>query len=359
LEHGRYGAKVEYLCAAARASRRSREKWQQDHRRYFETAGVTMQVESDLPFTGQTFHAKFRGFQTDGPGHDTVVVRHHFKLPEVKTDELGQQVYRRPPWAVFRKGRSWVYLGISPDPDDRELHRVVVFNHDYSRGEVYHPDDAVFRQGNLHSLTLLPTDQILLAQLLADRDGCLFHSAGAIVRPGSDPGARAYPESDGTGLLFVGHSGAGKSTAVKLIQDRAEILCDDRNIVRREAGGFRVYGTWSQGEVPLVSASSAPLRAILFIKQSADNRLVPVTDRREALQLMLACVIRPLETTGWWHRTLAAVEALAREIPCYTMEFDKSGRIVERILGLARSRAAQGHDRSAPGNSDRVPSTTR
>ena len=352
LEHGRHGAKVEYLCEVARENRSFKEQWQREHRRYFEIAGITLQVESDLPFTDQTFHPKFRKFQKDGSGPDTVTIRHHFELPDVKPGELGHEVYRKPPWAIFRKGQSWVYLAISPDSDDHDLHQVVVFNSDYSRGECYHPSDVVFRQGNLHSITLLPTDQILLAQLLADRQACFLHSAGAITRP-SPPTPLPMGEGrsvEGAGLLFVGHSEAGKSTTVKLIQDRAEILCDDRNIVRREGGGkgrgkdgqaaeqarFRVYGSWSHGEVPLVSASSAPLRAILFIEKSPDNRLVPVTDRSEALKRLLACVIRPLETAGWWQKTFSVVEALAREVPCYIMEFDQSGRIVEQILDLAR-----------------------
>lgn len=344
LEHGRYGAKVEYLCEVARENRSFKEQWQRDHRRFFEIAGITLQVESDLPFTDQTFHPKFRTFQKDGPGSDTVVLRHHFELPEIKVEELGQQLYRRPPWAMYRKGMGWVYLGILPDRE--ALWEVVDFNNDYSRGEFYHPDDAVFRQGNLHSVTMFPTDQILLAQLLADRQACFLHSAGAIFTS-----AEHKQEAEGVGILFVGHSEAGKSTTVKLIQDRAEILCDDRNIVRREGGGegkgkggggetgeqggFRAYGSWSHGEVPLVSAGSAPLCAILFIKQSTENRLVPVTDSGEALKRLLACVIRPLITTGWWQKTLSVVEALAREVPCYIMEFDKSGRIVDKLLELS------------------------
>jgi MoaA/NifB/PqqE/SkfB family radical SAM enzyme len=372
LEHGRHGAKVEYLCEVARANRSFKERWQREHRRYFEIAGITLQVESDLTFTDQTFHPKFRQFQKDGPGPDTVTIRHHFELPDVKQGELGHEVHRKPPWAIFRKGQSWVYLGISPDSEDDDLRQLVVFNNDYSRGEFYHPSDAVFRQGNLHSLTLLPTDQILLAQLLADRQACFLHSAGAIIKPSAGESTDSADYTDvqpdnrqsaisnrqcspeaGVGLLFVGHSEAGKSTTVKLIQDRTEILCDDRNIVRMEGqgegqgrggrggkqGSFRVYGSWSHGEVPLVSASSAPLRAILFIEKSPDNRLVPVTDRSEVLKRLLACVIRPLETAGWWQKTFTVVEALARDVPCYIMEFDKSGRIVEQILDLA---AAEG-----------------
>ena len=75
------------------------------------------------------------------------------------------------------------------------------------------------------SLSLFPTDQILVARWLADRQGCYLHSAGAIL--------------DGKGLLFVGHSDAGKTTTVRMLQDQAEILCDDRNIVRRSGDRFR------------------------------------------------------------------------------------------------------------------------
>jgi MoaA/NifB/PqqE/SkfB family radical SAM enzyme len=355
LEHERYGARVEYLCQVARENRNCKEHWQRDHRRFYEIAGITLQVESDLPFGEATFNPKFRKFEKDGPGPDKVTIRHHFELPLLKPGELGQKVYSRPPWAIYRKGQSWVYLSISPDKADDDLRQLIVFNSDYSRGEFYHPGDAVFRQGNLHSLTLLPTDQILLAQLLADRQACFLHSAGAIVRPAASSSHKHTPEAEGAGILFVGHSEAGKSTMARFIQDRAEILCDDRNIVRKqgtssgegkvgegaEPGRFRAYGSWSHGEVPLVSASSAPLRAILFIEQSPDNRLVPVTDRAEALKRLLACVVRPLETAAWWQKTLSVVEALAREVPCYIMEFDKSGRIVEQILDLA-ARKGQG-----------------
>jgi MoaA/NifB/PqqE/SkfB family radical SAM enzyme len=345
LEHGRYGARVEYLCAVARKTREFRKEWQRRHCRWFSIAGITLQVESDLPISERTFDPKFRKFEVSGPGKDKVVIRHHFQMPDLKVEELGSEVYRKPPWAIFRKGRSWVYLGIAPTGTDKGgaaggaepvgagqgLHQVVVFSDDYTRGEFYHPDDSVFSRGGLNSVTMFPTDQILLAPLLADRQACYLHSAGAIL--------------DGKGLLFVGHSESGKSTIVKLIQDSAEILCDDRNIVRRETEdrgpetdrrGFRVYGSWSHGEVPFVSAASAPLQAILFLKKSADNRLTRLADRSEILGRLLSCVIRPLETRGWWEKTLSVVEALCQEIPCYIIEFDISGRIVEQLAYLAR-----------------------
>ena len=36
-----------------------------------EIAGLTVQVEADLPITDQTFADKFKQFEVDGPGSDT------------------------------------------------------------------------------------------------------------------------------------------------------------------------------------------------------------------------------------------------------------------------------------------------
>ena len=321
LEHRDFSAKVEYLCAVAGENRRFKEDWLANHRRYYEIAGITVQVESDLPITDATFDPKFQLFRADGPGgEDAISVHHHFSLPDLNDDDLGQEVYRKPPWVIYRKEDSWIYRGLSSDSRHSRPHQVAVFNRDHTRGHIYHPDEAAFRKGDLQSLTLMPTDQILLARVLADRQGCYLHSAGVIL--------------NGKGLLFVGHSDAGKSTTVTMLRDRAEILCDDRNIVRRWPGGFKVHGTWSHGDVPTVSPASAPLHAILFLHQSKENRIRPAEDRLAVLGKLLACVIRPFVTGDWWEKTLATVEDLAREVPCYDMAFDKSGAVVDLLADL-------------------------
>jgi hypothetical protein len=145
---------------------------------------------------------------------------------------------------------------------------------------------------------------------------------------------------NGQRLLFVGHSSAGKSTTVKMIRDIAQILCDDRNIVRLWPEGFRVHGNWSHGEIPEVSSAEATLRALLFLKKSERNHLQLILDRREIARRIIPCVIKSLETSEWWQKTLAVVEALASFIPAYEMEFDKSGEIVESLVALSKADAS-------------------
>jgi hypothetical protein len=300
--------------------------------RYYRIADITIKVESDLPINNHTFNEELELFRVDGPGEDTVTIHHHFELPQLQSFDLGTEVYRKTPWAIYQTLNGWLYLGILPDSFDEKLWTVAIFNQDHSSGNIYHNGSETFLNGNLHSLTMFPTDQILVARLLADRQGCYLHSAGAIL--------------NGAGMLFVGHSDAGKSTISQMLIDvdaveaasqpplKVEILCDDRNIVLHSGKGWCVYGSWSHGDIPNVSPASAPLRSVCFLEQADENTLIPMADRKEILRRLLACVITPFVTADWWHKTIDLLAIMPGEVPCYLMRFDKSGEIVKAFSKL-------------------------
>ena len=320
LEEGRHSAKVAYLCDLADEVRVYREDWQRLHRRYFRIAGITIRVDSDLPFTETTFDPKFVKFQTDGPSQEMISLRHHFFLPSINRDDLGEEVYRQPPWAIYHKDRSWFYLGIGPGRRDRTIRCAAEFNEGHTRGQIFNPSGALFRQGNLHALTMFPSDQILLARALADRQACFFHAAGMDI--------------GGKGLLLVGHSDAGKTTAARMLQGKGEVLCDDRIVVRRHTEGFRIHGTWSHGDLADVSAGSAPLSAILFLRKAQANRLAPLDKGIERAGLLAQHVVKPLITSDWWEKILAQIADMARNVPAYRLDFDRSGRMVDAVIKI-------------------------
>lgn len=287
------------------------------HCRYYQCGGITFQVESDLPILDSTFHPKLRQFEVDGPGKDTITIRHHFGMPDIDKWELGKEVYRKPPWAIYRNNDSWIYLGITPGGTNKKVHRLSVFNADYSRAEIYIDNEKEYLKGKFGSLTLLPTDQILIGQVLASRQGCYIHSCGIIFEK--------------QGILFVGHSGAGKSTIADMVKDKATILSDDRVIIRRWDEEIAIYGTWSHGDVPDVSPKSAKLRHILFLKKASENRILQVKNKKAIFISLLSCLIKPLTTPTWWESMLDLIEYTAQNVPCYEMSFDESGKIVSRI----------------------------
>ncbi len=320
LEHRDFNTKVEYLCAVAKESRKFKEDWEKHHRRYFKIADITIRVGSDLPFENNTLNPQFKTFETDGPGEDNISIQHHFSLPDLEGKDLGKEFYHKPPWAIYKKNDSWIYLGISPIPENRKLHRVVTFDYNHTHARIYNDGQDGFLRGGLHSLTLFPTDQILLARILVDRKGCYLHSCGVIF--------------DGKGLLFLGHSEAGKSTMATMLKGDAEILCDDRIIVRDSASGFKIYGTWSHGDVPDVSANSAPLRAIFFLEKAEDNKAILLKDKKEITKRLLECLIKPFVTPDWWDKILSLVHDIVEETPCYILKFNKSGEVVKLLKSL-------------------------
>ena len=291
-----------------------------DYCRYYRIAEITAQLESDIPMTDNTFLPKFETFRVDGPGEDNIIIRHHFSLPDLDDRDLGKKVHQHNPWVIYKGEDTWTYVGVLSKEADKNLWRVVVFSHDYTKVDIYNPNEDSFKKGNLDVLTSLPSDEILFSQLMSDRDGCYMHSSGAIL--------------EGKGLIFTGHSDAGKTTMVTMLKDKAEVLCDERNIIRRWPDGFRVHGTWSNGDLADISANSAPLRAILFLEQALENRLVPLDDKRYITGRILSYLVRPFANNDWWKKTLALVESIIHTVPCYVVRFDKSGGIVDVLRTL-------------------------
>jgi uncharacterized Fe-S cluster-containing radical SAM superfamily protein len=340
LETGRYSARIPYLCAIADEERKFNAEWPGRHRRYFQIAGITVGVECDLDLSKIEFTPELASFAVDGPGDDNVTLRHVFELPDLTGKDLGKELYRKSPWAISRRDGTWFYRDISPGSDDAELRLIAAFNADHTRATIHHlPRDAEHvRSDGWPSLSLFATDQIWLTPLLADRNAVLLHSAAVIL--------------NGQGLLFVGHSDAGKSTTVTLLKNardlsglQCEVLCDDRNIVRKwiplpssigedKGGDWRVHGTWSHGDVADVSSASAPLRAILFLQQDTCNAIIPLADRKEIWKRLLGTLIRSMVTAEWWQKELDVLEQMVDEVPCYIMRFDKSGAIVDHLVGL-------------------------
>ncbi len=319
LEHGSYSAKADYLCQIASETRKLKNELKSTRVRYYQIAGITIQVITDFPVTHDTFADKFLNFQVDGPSEDLISLRLVSSMPALSELRLGNKIYTRPPWEIYRQRNAWVYLGLSPKNMDVPPKALAIFNDDHSSGTIYRNFETN-QHSNFNSLTTFPSDQIFLSQVFANRQGCYFHASGFIL--------------DGHGLLFVGHSTAGKSTMIKLLRGQGEILCDERIIVRRWPEDFRIHGTWSHGELPDVSPNSAPLKAIFFLEKAETNELILIEDQQERLGLLLSHVVKPLVTADWWEKIMDLAGMISSEVPIYRLRFDKSGRVVDLLRDL-------------------------
>lgn len=120
-----------------------------------------------------------------------------------------------------------------------------------------------------------------------------------------------------------------------MLRGDGEVLCDDRVVVRRMPEGFRLYGTWCHSDVPEISPTSAPVKAICFLEKADTNQAIPLTDRREILGRLLPCLVKPYVDAEWWQKTLSTVDSLIETVPAYRLLFDRSGRIVKELRELS------------------------
>jgi MoaA/NifB/PqqE/SkfB family radical SAM enzyme len=322
LEDRRFSAPIDYLCEMTRENKKYKEDWEKNHCRYFTCAGITIKMECDLPITEKTFHPAFNLFQTDEPSKDMITIHHHYEMPHLDEKDLGTVVYQRRNWEVYRKKNSWIYLRSSKDSE--EAKKIAVFNGDHTKVRIYNEitkaEDEDFTNFDTDDTFLT---QISLAHFLAGNGGFFLHSGGVVI--------------NGKGILFVGHSGAGKSTIrnMALLNKKIKPLCNDRNIVRKYPDGYMIHGTWVYTEnIQEIQAVSAPLGAIMFLEQAKENLIIPLENKLEITRKLLPCILRPIESTDWWNKTLNIVDELTQEIPCYRLRFDLTCRIVEQLENL-------------------------
>lgn len=321
LETGRYDTKIDSLCNGAAEKKRLMLYKQKRFQRFYQIAGITVQVQSDLPIAEDTFGEKFKSFEINQPGEEKILIRHHFSIPDLNQRDLGEEIYFKPPIAVYQKKDAWIYLtDVSEDKDHRSPGKIAIVDRKHTRIRIFHHSRSVFQLKNFQTLTLFPTDIILLGWTLAHKGGCWIHSSGVVM--------------DQEGILFIGPSGSGKSTMVKLLGEHAKLLCDDRNIVRLWDDGFKVHGTWAHGELPTVNPDSAPLKKIFFLNKSNENRIIPLEDKMESYRKIIQCLIRPVQTNEWWNKMFNLIELLQKTIPMYIINFSMDGKIVEKLKSM-------------------------
>ena len=129
--------------------------------------------------------------------------------------------------------------------------------------------------------------------------------------------------NDGTGYLFLGSSGTGKSTHSRLWIDNitgTELLNDDFPVLRLLPDGtVRVYGSPWSGKTLCYKSEDAPVGSIVLLRQAKENRITPLSPVDAYATLMSSTSeFRPVtKLADGWHRTL---EGICSSIPFYVLD---------------------------------------
>jgi hypothetical protein len=241
----------------------------------------------------------------------------------LEDEELGQPLFDSGAlWKLYRGADDGFTLRFATPYLGERPYKLARFNHNFTEGEVllHRP---FFAADSVAYPLEYPLDELWLLNLLARGRGVELHCSG--VR-----------DERGRGFLFVGQSGAGKTTMSRLweAEPGVEILSDDRIVLRRlEDGRYCMYGTPWHGEAELSSPSSAPLNSIFFLRHGERNQLRDL-NRAEASARLFSCSFPTYYDAAGLDFTLQFFEALTGAVPCRELSFVPEREAVDLLRSL-------------------------
>ena len=210
-------------------------------------------------------------------------------------------------WTLFAEDGGYRLNFLRSFPGETP-YKTAWFDKDFSNGELS-LSRRFFNTATAAYPLEYPLDEVLMIHHLANGKGIEVHALGVV-------------DEAGNGHLFLGHSGAGKSTSARLWQSQKgiRILSDDRIILRRSAGDVWMYGTPWHGDAGIASPQSALLSHIYILEQWPSNDLVSLP-RSAATAEIFARSFVPRHSTEALNFALQFIEGLAQDLPCDTFRF--------------------------------------
>jgi len=220
-------------------------------------------------------------------------------------------------WSAFvtETGTKFYFASPSIGPAP---YKAAWFDPGFERGHVVLNRSSFPADAPVHPLEY-PLDELVMMHRLALGEGVEVHALG-------------LADQDGSGYLFLGHSGAGKSTTARLwmSQPGVNLLSDDRIILRKHDGKFWMYGTPWHGDAGVASPSRTPLTAIFLLEQAPTNELSPLSASNAAAELFARAFVPHYLESGIQF-TLGFLDQLTRSVPCSILRFTPTASAVEAV----------------------------
>jgi len=216
---------------------------------------------------------------------------------------------------VFPSGTQFYF---SSPATGSQPYKGVWFDSKFARGHMVLNRSSFAPGAPIHPLEY-PLDELAMMHRLALGDGIEVHALG-------------LADEDGSGYLFLGHSGAGKSTTARLWREQpgVKLLSDDRIILREQNGKLLMYGTPWHGDAGVASPDCAPLSAIFLLEQALVDELIPLSQTKAAAELFARAFV-PHYSKSAIHFSLDFADRVTRSVPSSTFRFAPTPGAVEVI----------------------------
>jgi len=295
---------------------------------HFAVAGINVEIRGDAP-QSVDLGPQLLPFATHSGTYDIEMrVEWNSTIDPAQGHEL---FHSGCLWSVHKFRNAFLFDFTTKRLGSRPYKRLLV-DEDFRQAKVILNRECLTGEDASRALEY-PLDELLITHHLSLGRGVELHACGLV-------------RGDGESYLFVGHSGAGKSTTTRLWKRQVpvDVLSDDRIIVRRaitdRASGvgqeyptqtFLMHGTPWHGEAAFASPGRSPIRRIFLLEHEAGNRIEPLS-RSAAVGELLARSFTPFYQHRFVDPVLALLEEMVQSLPCYRFQFVPDHTAVERIL---------------------------
>ena len=150
----------------------------------------------------------------------------------------------------------------------------------------------------------------VIAWLCINNNSVLLHAAGVI--------------RNGSGYVFFGPSGAGKTTTSRIAAKSSDVVSDDLVVIRLENGIGRLYGVPFRGELSEAPRANqnAPLQAIFRLRQDTDHYIEWISPVKAVADLVASSpfVVQELSLSNL---LIEVCSKISKSVPILTLHFKR------------------------------------
>lgn len=268
-------------------------------------AGVSLDVESELPILRQENYSQFENEKTDSGKR---FITKECSLPAKE----GKTVYNNGLTSLYETDNGKLFFTSYPS-SKTEFRDYSCLKITPDGGELYISPGEELRDSSLMK-------SVNIYGILLENDTAVFHCSFIIM--------------NGEAILFTGRSGIGKTTQAKLWEKYrgALIVNDDRAAIKTDGDRLLAIGVPISGSSRIALNKTAPVKAIIILEQGSENKIEELPAFQNFISILNGIIFEPHDQSEK-EKALSVAESVIRTAKVFKLTCTPDEGAVEALDG--------------------------